>query len=56
MRRPIIIVLTLMSFLVLSAFEKRTLTEPITLLNHEQKEVIFPLEKPTVFFFITTYS
>jgi hypothetical protein len=33
-----------------------TLIEPITLLNHEQKEVTFPLEKPTVFFFITTYK
>lgn len=54
--RPIIIVLSLISFLVLSAFGQKTLTEPITLLNHEQKEVTFPLEKPTVFFFITTYT
>jgi hypothetical protein len=49
--RPIMIIL---SFLVLSAFGP--LTRPITLLNHEQKEVTFPLEKPAVFFFITTYK
>lgn len=46
--RPIIMVLSLISFLVLSAFG------PITLLTHDQKEVTFPLEKPAVFFFITT--
>lgn len=54
--RPRIIILSLISFLLLSAFGQKALTKPITLLNHEQKEVTFPLEKPTVFFFITTYK
>ncbi|GHI00339.1 hypothetical protein AM1BK_38810 [Neobacillus kokaensis] len=54
--RTKIVILSLISFLVLSAFGQKTLTKPITLLNHEQQEVTFPLEKPTVFFFITTYK
>ncbi|MBU8878865.1 hypothetical protein BGM26_07680 [Bacillus sp. FJAT-29790] len=51
-----IIILSLLSFLILSAFGQKTPIEPITLFNHEQTEVTFPLEKPAVFFFITTYK
>jgi hypothetical protein len=54
--RSIVIVLSFVSLLVLSAFGQMKLTKPITLLNHEQQEITFPLEKPTVFFFITTYK
>jgi hypothetical protein len=52
--RLLVIVLSLVSFLGLSAFGQKN--EPITLLSQEQKEVTFPLDKPAVFFFITTYK
>ncbi|MEH7248893.1 lipoprotein [Neobacillus niacini] len=51
-----IIFLFLLSILVLTACGQKTLSKPITLLNHEQEEITFPLEKPTVFFFITSYT
>nr|WP_263326284.1 lipoprotein [Neobacillus sp. Marseille-Q6967] len=54
--KPRIIILFLISILVLSACGQKTLSEPITLLNQNGEEVTFPQEKPTVFFFITTYT
>ncbi|MEH7180497.1 lipoprotein [Neobacillus vireti] len=54
--KPRILVLFLLAVLVLSACGQKTLNEPLTLLNQDQKEVTFPSEKPTVFFFITTYT
>jgi hypothetical protein len=54
--KPRMIVLFLIAVLVLSACGQKTLSEPLTLLNQDQKEVTFPLEKPTVFFFTTTYT
>lgn len=54
--KPKIIVLFLISLLTLSACGPKTLSEPITLLTQDQKEITFPQEKPTVFFFITTYT
>lgn len=54
--KPRKIVLFLFFILVLSACGQKTLNEPITLLTQDQKEVTFPLEKPTVLFFITTYT
>lgn len=54
--KPKIIVLFLALLVVLSACGQKTLSEPITLLTQDQKEVTFPQEKPTVFFFITTYT
>ncbi|MEH7253253.1 hypothetical protein V7111_14090 [Neobacillus niacini] len=51
-----IMVLSLIAIFVLSACGQKTLGEPITLLNNKQEEVTFPLEKPTVFFFLTSYT
>jgi hypothetical protein len=51
-----LLVFFFIAVLVLSACGQKTLSEPITLHNQDQKEVNFPLEKPTVFFFITTYT
>ena len=48
--KPRFIVLFLIAVLVLSACGQKTLSEPMTLLNQDQKEVTFPSEKPTVFF------
>jgi hypothetical protein len=50
------IVFFLLSMLLLTACGQKTLSEPITLQNQDQKEITFPLEKPTVFFFITSYT
>ncbi|MDR7078329.1 hypothetical protein J2Y03_003379 [Neobacillus niacini] len=54
--KPRFIVLFLIAVLILPACGQKTLNEPMTLLNQDQKEVTFPSEKPTVFFFITTYT
>ena len=51
-----ILVLFLISILVLTACGQKTLSEPITLFNNDKEEITFPLEKPTVFFFITSYT
>ena len=51
-----IMLLVLIAVFVLSACGQKTLDEPITLLNNHQEEVTFPLEKPTVFFFLTSYT
>lgn len=51
-----LIVLVIISILLITACGQKTLSEPITLHNQDQKEVSFPLEKPTVFFFITSYT
>ena len=50
------LVFFLLSMLLLAACGQKTLSEPITLHNQAQKEITFPLEKPTVFFFITSYT
>ncbi|MCM3765581.1 lipoprotein [Neobacillus niacini] len=54
--KPKIWILFLASFLLLSACGQKTLSEPVTLLNQDLDEVTFPQEKPTVFFFITSYT
>ncbi|WP_428908364.1 lipoprotein [Niallia sp. Krafla_26] len=46
----------LIAILLLVACGQKGLAEPVTLLDHEKKEVTFPPEKPTVFFFLTTYT
>ncbi|MDQ0970946.1 hypothetical protein QFZ31_000824 [Neobacillus niacini] len=51
-----VLLLFFMAVLVVTACGQKTLSEPITLHNQDQKKVTFPLEKPTVFFFITTYT
>ncbi|WP_338469500.1 lipoprotein [Niallia sp. XMNu-256] len=48
--------LLLIAILLLAACGQKGLAEPVTLLNHEEKQVTFPLEKPTLFFFLTTYT
>jgi uncharacterized lipoprotein YajG len=50
------LVFLLLSMLLLTACGQKTLSEPITLHNQNNKEITFPLEKPTVFFFITSYT
>jgi ABC-type Fe3+-hydroxamate transport system substrate-binding protein len=42
--------------LVLSACGSKGLEEPMTLSNQDGTKVTFPQEKPTVFFFITSYG
>jgi hypothetical protein len=49
-------ILCLISLMVLSACGPKTLEKPITLLNQNNEDVTFPLEKPTLFFFITSYT
>jgi hypothetical protein len=51
-----IFLLLLISTLVLSACGEKKLDESITLLNQNKEEVNFPLEKPALFFFITSYT
>jgi peroxiredoxin len=48
--------LILLIFLLLAACGQKGLEEPVTLINHEEKEVTFPQEKPVLFFFLTTYT
>ena len=47
--------LILLIFL-LAACGQKGLEEPVTLINHEEKEVTLPQEKPVLFFFLTTYT
>ncbi|MHC0038037.1 hypothetical protein [Pseudoneobacillus sp. C159] len=54
--KPRILVLFLVAIFVLAACGQKTLSEPLTLLDQNGNEVSFPQEKPTVFFFITTYT
>lgn len=49
-------VLLLISVLVLSACGEKKLDESITLLNQNKEEITFPLEKPALLFFITSYT
>ncbi|WHX98238.1 hypothetical protein [Neobacillus sp. DY30] len=51
-----VLVFFFIAVLVLTACGQKALSEPITLHNQNGKEVTFPLEKLTVFFFITTYT
>lgn len=51
-----VIIFSLISVFLLAACGQKTLSEPITLLDQNQQKVTFPLEKPTVFFFITSYT
>lgn len=44
------------AILFLSACGSKNIGESITLVNHENKEVTFPQEKPALFFFVTTYT
>ena len=48
--------LILLIFLWLAACGQKGLDEPVTLINHEEKEVTLPQEKPVLFFFLTTYT
>ena len=48
--------LILLLFLFLAACGQKGLEEPVTLINHEEKEVTLPQEKPVLFFFLTTYT
>lgn len=51
-----LIVLAIISILLITACGNKTLSEPITLHNQDKNEVTFPSEKPTLFFFITSYT
>jgi hypothetical protein len=42
--------------LTITACGKQEMNGKITLLDHEGNEVLFPQDKPTVFFFMTTYT
>ncbi|WP_197414392.1 lipoprotein [Bacillus sp. FJAT-29937] len=50
------VMLTLAAVLFLAACGQKGLEEPITLADQDNNEVTFPLEKPALFFFITTYT
>ncbi|WP_449537559.1 hypothetical protein [Ferdinandcohnia sp. Marseille-Q9671] len=51
-----LLLLFMISAIVLSGCGSNQISEPITLLNQDKVEVSFPQEKPTLFFFITTYT
>ncbi|MDL4843253.1 hypothetical protein [Aquibacillus rhizosphaerae] len=51
-----LILMLLMTVLVLSACGKEEQGESMTLLDQENSEIAFPQDKPTLFFFITTYT
>ncbi|MDN7242395.1 hypothetical protein QWY14_11330 [Planococcus sp. N028] len=50
------LLLLLISVVVISGCGSDKMSEPTTLLNQNGEEVTFPQEKPTLFFFITTYT
>lgn len=41
---------------ILAGCSTSMMDEPVTLLNQDNQEISFPQEKPTLFFFITTYT
>jgi hypothetical protein len=49
-------VLLLVTVLLLTACGEKRLNESITLLNQNKEEISFPLEKPALLFFITSYT
>ena len=55
MKLKIFLLLTA-TMLFLAACGSKSIDESITLLDHENKEVTFPQEKPVLFFFMTTYT
>ncbi|WP_213371111.1 hypothetical protein [Mesobacillus boroniphilus] len=54
--RSKIVLFMLLSVLVLAACGQTKLEGNMTLLNQDREEITFPEEKPTLFFFITTYT
>ncbi|MCP8615365.1 hypothetical protein [Salirhabdus salicampi] len=56
MKSKILILVLFLTLIITACGQKATIDDPITLLNQDQEEVTFPLEKPTLFFFITTYT
>ena len=54
--KPKFIVLFLILVFILTACGANNLSKPMTLLNQNKEEVTFPSEKPTLFFFITSYN
>jgi ABC-type glycerol-3-phosphate transport system substrate-binding protein len=50
-----VVILSLIMMLVLAACGSKNL-ESMTLLNQDKEEITFPSEKPTLFFFITSYT
>jgi hypothetical protein len=48
--------LFLISALLVTGCGEKQLDESITLLNQNKEEISFPLEKPALFFFITSYT
>lgn len=54
----IVIIIALFSsiFFLTKASDNDKTDGPVTLLDHNFKEVTFPQEKPTLFFFLTTYT
>ncbi|WP_180994296.1 hypothetical protein [Bacillus sp. Marseille-P3661] len=55
MKRKLVL-LTVIVLLVLTACGQNKVEEPMTLLDQNNNEVTFPQDKPTIFFFITTYT
>ncbi|WP_264740796.1 hypothetical protein [Cytobacillus firmus] len=50
------IIILLLIVLVLTACGKTKLEGNMVLLNQDREEVTFPQDKPTLFFFMTTYT
>jgi ABC-type glycerol-3-phosphate transport system substrate-binding protein len=51
-----IILFMLLSVLILAGCGQEKLEGNMKLLNQDKDEITFPQEKPTLFFFITTYT
>ncbi|WP_409304925.1 hypothetical protein [Peribacillus sp. SCS-155] len=49
-------IMLLLAILMLSACGKAQLDDPLTLMDQDKNEVTFPSDKPSLFFFITTYT
>jgi hypothetical protein len=55
MQRKIMFLFVIVVF-VLAACGQKQMEESVTLLDQNNNEVSFPQDKPTLFFFITTYT
>ncbi|WP_179107215.1 hypothetical protein [Sediminibacillus massiliensis] len=48
--------LVMVVVMILAGCGQSQLDEPVTLKNQDDQAVTFPMEKPVLFFFITTYT
>ncbi|MFE8699920.1 hypothetical protein ACFYKX_04705 [Cytobacillus sp. FJAT-54145] len=54
--KRVTLVIAMISLLLVACSQSNLEKEPLTLLDQNSNEVTFPQDKPTIFFFITTYT